>query len=311
MKQCRKQRHSLRVLVMSQQNKLDRVLMMNLHHWGYDVLRVPSVSAVALQESKTRDTTGRKLQMCDGGIQKGMVPLCVDEEHEVEGDVLLYDVDESFHDLVVEEMRWYALQSMHEPERRLLPKAQLSIVFSSRSVARTTLEYLKAIAVLQKPFEMGRLHRYLRVLERLLYPSAAETIVPSSYTPHERTRVLVVDDDVDVAAAIRQCLIYEAENKYDVVVAHDGLDALEKCLDWKPQCIVTDVIMPWMNGYQVMRCLAAGALSVMPAFVIISALTHFEVPINRTYLTDKAVAYVNKPFLIDHLLTAVEQVCTK
>lgn len=251
-----------------------------------------------------------------------------DGEGDAEGDVLLYDLDESMYDLALNagsamplwqsyslsgEMAemWYASQGVREQEETMIPKTRFSIMLSSQSIARTTLEYFNAIAVLQKPFEMGRLHRYLEVLERLLYPSARVERVAPSCKPHERTRVLIVDDDVDVAAAIQQCLMYEAENKYDVVVAHDGLDALEKCLDWDPQCIVTDVIMPLMNGYQVMRCLSAGALSTVPAFVIMSALTHFEVPVNRTYLTGKRVAYVNKPFLIDHLLTAVEQVCTK
>jgi CheY-like chemotaxis protein len=67
--------------------------------------------------------------------------------------------------------------------------------------------------------------------------------------------------------------------------------------------------MPWMNGYQVMRCLAASSLQTMPAFVIMSALAQLEVPVNRSYLRGKMVAYVNKPFSIDHLFTAIEQVC--
>ena len=63
-----------------------------------------------------------------------------------------------------------------------------------------------------------------------------------------RATVLVVDDDVAVAEAISQCLILEAG--YEVAVAHDGLEALLYCLDWRPRCIVTDLIMPSMNGYQ-------------------------------------------------------------
>ena len=65
-----------------------------------------------------------------------------------------------------------------------------------------------------------------------------------------------------------------------------------------------------MNGYQVMRCLAASPLQTMPtAFVIMSALAQLEVPVDRSYLRGKEVAYVNKPFSINHLLTAIEQVC--
>ncbi len=67
--------------------------------------------------------------------------------------------------------------------------------------------------------------------------------------------------------------------------------------------------MPLMNGYQVMRCLSINALYAFPAFVVMSALTHLEVPVDRSYLEGKAITYVDKPFHIDHLLTTIKQVC--
>jgi CheY-like chemotaxis protein len=174
-------------------------------------------------------------------------------------------------------------------------------VLSSQSVSRSTLEQMGAVALLQKPFEMGRLQRYLRVLQRLL-------LEPEAIRPlGDRRRVLVVDDDIAIADAVRQCLIVSTD--YEVAVAHDGLEALEQCLDWRPHCIITDLIMPWMNGYQVMRCLNAVPLHTRPAFVIMSALNQFEVPWNRSYMRGNMVEYVDKPFNIDHLLATVEQVC--
>ena len=121
------------------------------------------------------------------------------------------------------------------------------------------------------------------------------------------TRILVVDDDIAIANAVQQCLIFESG--YEVAVAYDGLAALEQCLDWRPDCIVTDLIMPWMNGYQVMRCLNAVSLQTMPAFVIMSALNQFEVPWNRSYMRGNVVEYVDKPFNVDRLLSAIKQAC--
>jgi CheY-like chemotaxis protein len=127
--------------------------------------------------------------------------------------------------------------------------------------------------------------------------------------PGDKLRILVVDDDVTIANVVRDILNFES--RYEVAVAYDGLEALEQSFRWKPHCIVTDLIMPWMNGYQVIHCLAASSLQKMPSFVIMSALAQLEVPVNRSYLRGKVVAYVNKPFSIDHLLTAIEQVCMK
>lgn len=115
----------------------------------------------------------------------------------------------------------------------------------------------------------------------------------------------MVDDNLEVAETIQQCL--ESEPGYEIRIAFDGLEALEQYVAWQPDCIVTDLLMPWMNGYQVMRCLAAGASRRSPAFVVLSALTRHELPVNRAYLSGKSVVFVDKPFHIEHLLAAVEK----
>jgi CheY-like chemotaxis protein len=256
---------------------------------------------------------------------------CERNDNIVEGDVLLYDLDASFHttsfmvgrdtptlygrSLIAEHVN--ELHSMdyvkcnEYSDLSPLPETRFTIALSSHSVSRTSLEQLGAIALLQKPFEMGLLQRYLRILQRLLLSSPQEEIQARLCGREGKARILVVDDDIDVVYAIKQCLLYDCdiEPKYDVVVAHDGLEALEQYLDWQPQCIVTDLIMPWMNGYQIIRCLSAGMSRALPAFVVMSALTQLEVPVNRSYLEGKSVVYVNKPFQIDHLLTVIEQVC--
>lgn len=241
-------------------------------------------------------------------------------ESEVDCDVLLYDLDDTYRlstllggkdaDFSLAEggvsMEWYQAQSggrwPQKAQSAQIP-TYLTIALSSRSVSRATLEQIGAVALLLKPFEMGQLQQYLRVIQRLLLEQ--ETRPPESHT----RRILVVDDNVKVAEVIQRLLI--GESGYEVAVAHDGLEALELCLDWRPTCIVTDVIMPWMNGYQVIRCLAAGSFHTIPAFVITSALAQLEVPINRSYLPEVPITYVNKPFTIDDLLTAVEHACSE
>ena len=58
-------------------------------------------------------------------------------------------------------------------------------------------------------------------------------------------RVMIVDDEPDVIAIIRQAL----EPKYEVVEAHNGLDALEKIERFEPDFIILDVMMPLMDGF--------------------------------------------------------------
>jgi CheY-like chemotaxis protein len=223
----------------------------------------------------------------------------------LEGDILLYDVDASIPFLRREDGISPSRQSIFVASGQRL-QASLTIALSSRSVSRSMLEQIGAVALLQMPFEMGHLQRYLSVLQRLLLTAPRQD---SGITEHEKVRVLVVDDDINLAHAIQQCLLYESG--YEVEVAYNGLEALEQWLDWYPECIVTDLIMPWMNGYQVMRCLAVGAEHMMPGFVVMSALPSLEGPRDRLYLEGKSVAYVDKPFHVEHLLHAIKQVCAE
>ncbi|MDQ2903862.1 MAG: response regulator [Ktedonobacteraceae bacterium] len=274
------EQQALKVIIMGQQNNFDHILAATIRHWGHEAVELPL--EVVLY----------------GG--------------EPEGDVLLYDLDESWRVarvLAGRDMPSLSLETTSGPLENAWEgrwsRAGFIIALSSRSVSRATLERIGAVALLQKPFGVERLQRYLSILQRLLLEERALPPAPCD----EKIRVLVVDDDVEIAHTVRQCLAEEAD--YDVVVAYDGLEALEHYLDWRPHCIVTDLIMPWMSGYQVIRCLDRSPLKTMPAFVVMSALTRLEVPVNRPYLENKVVVYVDKPFHIEHLLTAIEQALHK
>ena len=61
-------------------------------------------------------------------------------------------------------------------------------------------------------------------------------------------RILVVDDEKSVADTL--AMILEGEG-HEVAAAYDGLDALRKLDSLVPDCVISDVIMPRMNGIEV------------------------------------------------------------
>lgn len=65
---------------------------------------------------------------------------------------------------------------------------------------------------------------------------------------NEKKRILVVDDEPDFASIIEGNLKREG---YEVEVAYDGVEALEKVKKSPPDAIVLDVMMPEMDGYEV------------------------------------------------------------
>ena len=65
---------------------------------------------------------------------------------------------------------------------------------------------------------------------------------------NEKKRILVIDDEPDFAAIVQTNLRNEG---FDVDVAYDGVEGLEKVKANPPDCIVLDVMMPEKDGYEV------------------------------------------------------------
>jgi CheY-like chemotaxis protein len=278
-------KNRLRVLIWGAGNRQDhfeQILAANIQQWGYDVVR-----------------------------SSGSVPEQA-RLNELMADVLVCDLDHLSHfsgwhaDVSSSQagLAWPASYDAWWPQARVL------IALSSSSVPRAALEQLGAVALLHKPFEMAQLQRYLRVLQRMLMERPLSEGAPSHVAARQNaereqpTRILVVDDHKEVANTIRECL--EFETTYEVKVANEGLEALEQCMDWQPDCIVTDLLMPWMNGYQIIRSLSAGAPEYAPAIVVLSALPQHELQMSREVSKGKEIVFLDKPFQVHQLLQAVE-----
>lgn len=79
---------------------------------------------------------------------------------------------------------------------------------------------------------------------------------PNSASPQARTgmvedmRILLVEDDVNVAETVRRMMVAEG---WVVDVVHDGTAGLEKILSERFDIVVLDIMMPGRNGYEVVR----------------------------------------------------------
>jgi len=71
-----------------------------------------------------------------------------------------------------------------------------------------------------------------------------------------RTRVLVVDDSPTALRVLQATL--EAEH-YEVATASDGGEGLEKVREWSPDLILTDSMMPGVDGFAFLRSLKENA----------------------------------------------------
>ncbi len=107
----------------------------------------------------------------------------------------------------------------------------------------------------------------------------------------ERKKILLADDEEDIKIVVR---LYLESKGYDIITAFDGLDATEVIDREKPDLILLDVMMPIMNGYEVVSHVRGNPETEHIPIVMFSAATHEGAV--RKGLEAGANDYLTKPF---------------
>jgi DNA-binding response OmpR family regulator len=113
-----------------------------------------------------------------------------------------------------------------------------------------------------------------------------------------KQRILVVEDELHIAKILKIELEYEG---YDVLVANDGKSGLEAALLEKLDLILLDVLLPKMNGMEILRRIRKENSSIPVILLTARNMTMDKV----TGLDQGANDYITKPFEMDELLARV------
>jgi len=119
-------------------------------------------------------------------------------------------------------------------------------------------------------------------------------------------RLLIVDDEPNLLRAVAACL--KAEN-YEVSTARSGREALVHLAETVPDLIVSDIRMPGMDGYQLVRQLRG---SPRTALVPIIFLTAKDETTDRIEGFRAGIdAYLTKPFEPEELIAVVNGILNR
>lgn len=117
-------------------------------------------------------------------------------------------------------------------------------------------------------------------------------------------KVLVIDDNPTIVELIKYAV--NLQGAYEVSVAYDGVQGLERIGLEQPDCVIIDVKMPRMDGYQLVRCLRGDTRTADIPLIILSALARAED--QMTGMLSGVDEYLTKPFKPSALNAAIERV---
>lgn len=121
----------------------------------------------------------------------------------------------------------------------------------------------------------------------------------------EKITVLIADDNPDFAMTLISYL--EKEEDMEVIgVAKDGREACDMILNTKPDIVLLDVIMPYLDGLGVLEKISVSSMDKKPIFIMLSA-------VGQTKITQQAISlgaeyYVIKPFDIELLIKRIRDI---
>ncbi len=171
-----------------------------------------------------------------------------------------------------------------------------------------------AVVLIYNPVALVQVYgEQAKAMRRSMGPGAAGASGDASATPAMPSMmagvtlvplIMVVDDSITVRRVTQRLLKREG---YRVVLAADGLQALERLQDERPSVVLSDIEMPRMDGFDLARNIRAdAALKGLPIIMITSRIAEKHREHARELGVDH---YLGKPYSEDELLRLVKQYC--
>ena len=131
-------------------------------------------------------------------------------------------------------------------------------------------------------------------------PQAANTLLHAN-THSERATVLLAEDDRSVRRYLEVVL---RRAGFEVIAAADGLEAMKAALSSPVDAVVTDAIMPHLNGFELCRFLRRHPTLARLPVVLLSGV---ERPSESPDANERADAYLSKPVRPEELTGCLER----
>ena len=123
----------------------------------------------------------------------------------------------------------------------------------------------------------------------------------------EKKRILVVDDEPDFCSIVQSQLEKEG---FEVEIAYNGIEGLEKVRANPPDAIVLDIMMPEMDGYQVCKKLKADEKFTDIPVILLTAVASHVTSTRYSHadgMSTEADDYIAKPASAEEITESIKR----
>ncbi len=215
----------------------------------------------------------------------------VNQALDIKPDIILLDI------LLNDISGWSILQALKaDPRTQHIPVVVVSVIDEPKQA-----EALGAVASLVKPISRAQLQAVITTIfpGHPATPSTALVVVPETAVPENIPRILLADDNETTIEMLSE---YLHVHSYQVSVARNGVEAIQRTVEESPDLILMDIQMPRIDGLEAIRQIRA-----MLCNTPIIALTALAMPGDEERcLKAGANAYLSKPVRLRDVVRIIE-----
>jgi CheY-like chemotaxis protein len=134
-------------------------------------------------------------------------------------------------------------------------------------------------------------------------PTKNSSAVNKPAAERQKKLILIVDDEFDLTSTFS--LLFEL-NGFETVTANNGHQALEVMKQRLPDLILSDCMMPVMDGVELSRHIRANSVTAKIPIILMSAI-----PQHRDLIDLSFSAFIQKPFQFKNLLDMTLRILSK
>jgi len=132
-----------------------------------------------------------------------------------------------------------------------------------------------------------------------IYPNESDEFDLYGSLENSRPNILLVEDEIEMGRFIAK----EISEDYNVILTHNGDEAIKALKKYNITLVVSDVIMPVVNGYELCRQIKSNIEFSHIPVILLTATIHLNARIEG--LDSGADAYIEKPFSTDLLIAQI------